>query len=113
MPDVSVMDLLLLLLVGGLLSVAVIWAVWRRSGGVARTPVDLTKPITSAGWQAIRRHASDPVYRKAVEIVHNDYRFVPNPMLLSNTLRRTMSQFNLTFRETMLRVAKDHGIRSF
>ena len=108
MPEVSATVLLLLLLAGGLLLAAVIWVVWRRSGGVARTPVDLTKPITSAGWQAIRRHASDLKYRKTVEIVRNDYLFVPNPMLLPNTLRKTMSQ-GFNFREAMICVAEDHG----
>src|SRR5437763_707889 len=69
-------DFLLLLLAGGLLLATMIWVVWRRSGGVARTPIDLCKPITDADWDKIRKYNGDPAYREAVGIVRNAYRFV-------------------------------------
>jgi hypothetical protein len=79
---------------------------------LAAAPVDLSKPIKGeADWRAIRGHARDPAYRRAVETVRNRYAVVSNPMLLPNTLRTTMDQWGLSFREAMLRVAEDDGLR--
>jgi hypothetical protein len=117
-----------------LLLAAVICVVWRRRLGgssadqdvfralgidaesalkrVAPPPVDLSRPITGdAHWRAIRAHVSDAAYQRAVETVRKRYQIVGNPMLLPNTLRETMARSGLTFREAMLRVAKDDGLR--
>ncbi|HYF09284.1 MAG TPA: hypothetical protein VD970_16805 [Acetobacteraceae bacterium] len=78
---------------------------------VAPPPVDLGQPITTeAQWQAIRAHAGDAAFRNAVDQVRGRYRFAP-PMLLSNTLRTTMARSGLSFREAMIEVAKDDGLR--
>jgi hypothetical protein len=79
---------------------------------LAPAPVNLWKPIESAAdWKAIRSHAGDAAYQRAVETVRNRYAVVSNPMLLSNTLRTTMERWGLSFREAMLRVAEDDGLR--
>jgi hypothetical protein len=36
---------------------------------------------------------------------------VSNPMLLSNTIRTTMSRSGMSFREAMIEVARDDGLR--
>ncbi len=81
---------------------------------MARTappPVDLSKPITGdAAWRALRAHATDAAYRRAVETVRLRYQLVSNPMLLPNTLREVMDRTGLSFREAMLRVAEDDGV---
>jgi hypothetical protein len=78
----------------------------------APPPIDLSRPIDGAEqWQAIRNHARDAQYRSAVETVRVRYTLVSNPMLLSNTIRTTMSQFGMSFREAMIKVAKDDGLR--
>lgn len=137
MPEVGAILGPMLLITGGLLLAGVSFAIWRRRGRrsnvgqdvfgvlgtdaesalkrVAPPPVDLSKPIAGdAAWRAIRAHASDAAYRRAVETVRSRYQLVGNPMLLSNTLRETMARSGLTFREAMLRVAEDdglHGVR--
>jgi hypothetical protein len=79
---------------------------------VAPPPVDLSRPIGSPDqWRAIRNHARDAQYRSAVETVRARYTLVSNPMLLSNTLRTTMSQSGMSFREAVIKVAKDDGLR--
>jgi hypothetical protein len=132
MLDVIVRLPSLLLLVGGLLLAAVAYVAWRRQvargterdvfralGTDAKSalrrfalpPVDLSKPIAGdAHWRAIRAHARDAAYQLAVDSVRNRYRFVGNPMLLSNTLQETMTRYGLPFREAMLRVAEDDGL---
>jgi hypothetical protein len=78
---------------------------------VAPSPVDLAKPITGdAAWAAIRSHARDAAYRRAVETLRLRYQVVSNPMLLSNTLQETMRRAGLNFREAVLRVAEDDGL---
>jgi hypothetical protein len=54
-------------------------------------------------------YPNDHAYQEAAKTVRNRYRFVGNPMLLSNTLRTTMSQYGLDFRDAMLCVEKDDG----
>jgi hypothetical protein len=132
MSDVIALHSPLFLLAGGLLLAAVAYVAWRRhmvrgaERDVFRTfgtdaksalkrfalpPVDLSKPIASdAHWRAIRAHAGDAAYHLAVDSVHGRYRFVSNPMLLSNTLQETMARYGLPFREAMLRVAEDDGL---
>lgn len=84
------------LVVGGLVLAAVAFLVWRmqrsnkrqdvdvfRALGtdpkaamarLAPPPVDLSKPITGdAAWGAIRAHAGDAAYRRAVETVRVRY----------------------------------------
>jgi hypothetical protein len=135
MLGVTAMSSLILLIAGGmLLLAAVIYGVWRRrSGGsgadrdvfralgtdaksvlkrVAPPPVDLSRPIAGdVHWRAIRAHVSDAAYQRAVETVRNRYQIVGNPMPLPNTLRETMARAGLTFREAMLRVAENDGLR--
>ncbi|MGG5889814.1 hypothetical protein ACLF3G_21995 [Falsiroseomonas sp. HC035] len=78
----------------------------------AATPVGLLKPIKSdADWRAIQVHARDAAYRRAVETVRNRYQLVGNPMLLPNTLRTTMDRWDISFRDAMIRVANDDGLR--
>jgi hypothetical protein len=78
----------------------------------ASAPVDLSKPIKGeTDWRAIRGHARDAAYQRAVETVRNRYAVVSNPMLLPNTLRTTMDRWGLSFRDAMLRVAEDDGLR--
>ena len=75
-------------------------------------PVDLSQPIkTPQQWSAMRAHASDTAYRRAVETLRLRYQIVSNPMLLSNTLSETMRRGGLSFREAVLRVAEDDGLR--
>ncbi len=77
----------------------------------ASPPVDLSRPISGdAAWKAIRAHASDAAYRRAVETVRLRYQIVSNPMLLPNTLREVMQRSGMTFREAMLRVAESDGV---
>ena len=52
----------------------------------------------------------DRRYQLAVDKVQNSYKLVLNPMLLSNTLRETMSRKGLTFREAIIQVADDDGL---
>ena len=59
----------------------------------------------------MRAHASDTAYRRAVETLRLRYQIVSNPMLLSNTLNETMRRGGLSFREAVLRVAEDDGLR--
>ena len=81
----------------------------RRAGSV---PVDLTKPIQGdATWRAIRAVSRDAAYQRAVETVRNRYQIVANPMLLPNTLRTTMDNRSMDFREAMIQVAEDDGLR--
>ena len=76
-------------------------------------PVDLTQPIAStAQWRAMQSHADDAAYRRAVETLRLRYQLVNNPMLLPNTLRETMSHAGHSFREAVIRVAEDDGLRS-
>ncbi len=133
MLDMTNLPYPMFLVAGGLLMVAALYLVWRRrSGGhganqdafkalgidpdtarnrVAPPPVDLFQPITSeAQWRAIRAHASDAAYQRAVEAVRSRYQLASNPMLLSNTLRETATRRGLTFREAMLRVAENDGL---
>lgn len=78
---------------------------------VAQPPVDLSTPILGdAAWGALRAHASDAAYLRAVETLRLRYQMVSNPMLLSNTLRQTMQRAGFTFREAVLRVAEDDGL---
>ena len=75
-------------------------------------PVDLSQPIAGeAQWRAIRAHARDAAYRRAVETVRNRYQVVANPMLLPNTLLTTMERQGIDFHEAMIRVAEDDGLR--
>jgi hypothetical protein len=79
---------------------------------IAAPPVDLSWPLNSeAQWRTIRAHADDRAYRAAVETVRLRYRIVSNPMLLPNTIRETMTRHSLTFREAMICVAEDDGLR--
>lgn len=134
MPDANALLPLLFLIACGLLMAAALYLLRRRRSGesgagqdvfrvlgvdarsalerVAPPPVDLTKPIIGeAHWRAIRAHASDAAYQRAVETVRLRYQLVGNPMLLSSTLRETMARSGLSFREAMLRVAEDDGLR--
>ena len=78
---------------------------------IAPPPLDLSRPIaTEADWRAIRAHARDAPYRAAVDQVRGRYRFA-NPMLLSNTLRTTMEKSGITFREAIIAIARDDGLR--
>jgi hypothetical protein len=78
----------------------------------APPPVDLSRPISGDDhWRAIRNHARDARYRSAVETVRARYTLLSNPMLLSNTIRTTMSRFGMSFHEAMIEVAKDDGLR--
>jgi hypothetical protein len=133
MPDITNLPYTMFLVAGGVLMAAAIYLIWRRrSRGhgahqdafqalgidpravrnrVAPPPVDLSQPITSEGqWRAIRAHASDAAYQRAVETVRARYQLASNSMLLSNTLRETAARRGLTFREAMLRVAENDGL---
>jgi hypothetical protein len=78
---------------------------------VAPPPVDLAKPIAGeAAWRALRAHATDTAYLRAVETLRLRYQVVGDPMLLPNTLRTTMQRAGLSFREAVLRVAEDDGL---
>lgn len=78
---------------------------------MAPPPVDLSKPISGeAAWKAMRSHASDAAYRRAVETLRLRYQLVGNQMLLPNTLREVMARSGATFREAVLRVAEDDGV---
>jgi hypothetical protein len=121
------------LIAGGFLFAAIAFGVWRMQrrnrarhsdlfhalgttpsaakARVASPPVDLSQPIAGkVAWAAIRRHAGDVAYRRAVETLRLRYQVVTNPMLLSNTLHETMRRGGLTFREAVLRVAEDDGL---
>jgi len=75
-------------------------------------PVDLTKPIQGdAAWRAIRAASRDAAYQRAVETVRNRYQIVADPMLLPNTLRTTMEKRSMDFREAMIQVAENDGLR--
>ncbi|GGG22201.1 hypothetical protein GCM10010964_07950 [Caldovatus sediminis] len=133
MPEANALLPLLLLLATALAMAAALYMLKRGSGARrgredtlrvlgldaraapergAPPPVDLSEPIVSeAQWRAIRDHASDPAYRRAVEAVRLRYQLAGNPMLLPNTLRETMARSGLGFREAMLRVAEDDGLR--
>lgn len=75
-------------------------------------PIDLSQPIkTPQHWDAMRSFAGDAAYRTAVETLRLRYQMVSNPMLLSNTLNETMHRGGLSFREAVLRVAEDDGLR--
>ena len=77
----------------------------------APPPVDLSKPITGeAAWKAMRGHAKDAAYRRAVETLRLRYQLVGNQMLLPNTLREIMARFGIGFREAVLRAAEDDGV---
>ncbi|MGK7871454.1 hypothetical protein [Falsiroseomonas sp. E2-1-a20] len=79
---------------------------------VATSPVDLSRALRGdADWRAIRTHARDAAYLRAVETVRNRYQIVNDPMLLSNTLRTTMERWGLSFRDAVIRVAEDDGLR--
>lgn len=86
-----------------------------RAAALARLrppPVDLSQPIAGTrAWRAIAAHAPDPAYRRAVETVRLRYRIIGDPMLLPRTLEETMRRAGLTFREAMIRVALDDGLR--
>lgn len=76
----------------------------------AAPPVDLTRPITGEGaWKAMRAHASDAAYGRAIETLRLRYQLVGNQMLLPNTLGEVMARSGCTFREAVLRVAEDDG----
>lgn len=78
---------------------------------VAPPPVDLSRPIADeAAWRRIRRHASDAAYRRAVETVRLRYRMVADAMLLPRTIQDVMARAGLTFREAVIRVARDDGL---
>lgn len=78
---------------------------------VAAPPVDLSRPIVGdAAWEAIRAHAADAAYRRAVETVRLRYQLVGNQMLLPNTIKEVMGRAGLSFREAMLRIAEDDGL---
>lgn len=77
----------------------------------APPPVDLARPITGeTAWKAMRTHAKDVAYRQAVETLRLRYQLVGNQMLLPNTLREVMARSGVSFREAVIRVAKDDGI---
>jgi hypothetical protein len=78
---------------------------------VAAPPVDLRRPIdTEEAWAAMRNHAADAAYRRAVDLIRGRYRLVGNPMLLPNTLKEAMGRAGLSFREAVIRVAQDDGL---
>ncbi|MBX6374667.1 MAG: hypothetical protein IRZ13_10595 [Acetobacteraceae bacterium] len=134
MPDTTMVSPFLLLAAAGVLLAAAAYLLWRgrRPGrdadrdafrvlGIdassaleraAPLPVELSRPIAGdAHWRAIRAHAGDAAYQRAVETVRLRYQVVGNPMLLSNTLRETMARSGLSFREAMIRVAENDGLR--
>ena len=83
----------------------------RRSRASRPPPVPLDAPIEGeAAWAAIRRHAKDAAYRRAVGTLRGRYALVANPMLLPNTLRTAMAARGLSFREAVIAVAAHDGL---